>query len=135
MKNAAILLLVTLSLAGLVFAQAGGPPPPGQDSAGTGPGEQPASEPGQDKEDKREEEQVGTGKLDIIFAVDASRSVMWTDPGEFRKALVASLIDITQDQGGGRIAVVQFGGWKETQDAGATVFKLKDKSLNRMCAL
>jgi hypothetical protein len=94
MKKSAVLFLVTMCLLGLALAQEARPRVP-----------VPA--------DSR--------NLDIIFAIDASGSMAWTDPSEFRKAVVNCLIDITRDQGGGRIAVVQFAGWKETGKKGSTV--------------
>jgi len=62
--------------------------------------------------------------LDIIFIIDASGSMRFTDPDEFRKVAVKAFIDITQDRGGDRIAVLQFAGWNETSEKGAELFPL-----------
>jgi hypothetical protein len=64
--------------------------------------------------------------LDIIFIIDASGSMHFTDPDEFRKVAVKAFIDITQDRGGDRIAVLQFAGWNETSSKGAELFPLTE---------
>jgi len=64
--------------------------------------------------------------LDIIFLIDASGSMKFTDPDEFRKVAAKAFIDITQDRGGDRIAVLQFAGWNETTEKGAVLFPLTE---------
>lgn len=64
--------------------------------------------------------------LDIVFLIDSSKSMTYTDPEEFRKVAVKAFLDITQDRGGDRIAVFQFAGWNETEPQGAVVFPLTE---------
>lgn len=71
-------------------------------------------------------QEVQDRHLDIIFVIDSSGSMNFTDPEEFRKVAVKAFIDITQDRGGDRIAVLQFAGWNETTEKGPTVFPLTE---------
>lgn len=64
--------------------------------------------------------------LDIIFLIDASGSMRITDPHDFRKVAVKAFVDITQDRGGDRIAILQFAGWNETSKKGAVLFPLME---------
>lgn len=91
--------------------------------AAPSPEEKPLPEhPGREKlEDKRASE-----NLDIVFVIDSSKSMTWTDPEGFRKVAVKAFLDITQDRGGDRIAVLQFAGWNETESSEAVVFPLTE---------
>lgn len=111
MKKYAILFLAFLSVIGVALAQEAEPPVL-QD--------QPAEEGG----DAPVPAAPASEHLDIVFAIDASGSVKWTDPDSFRKSVANFIVDITQDKGGDRIAVMQFAGWNETSLQGSTLFNL-----------
>ncbi|MFH1423294.1 MAG: VWA domain-containing protein [Planctomycetota bacterium] len=68
--------------------------------------------------------------LDIAFVIDSSGSMTWTDPQQFRKVAVKAFLDITQDRGGDRIAVLQFAGWNETDSFGSVVFPFTEIPAN-----
>lgn len=107
MKKSAFIFLVVLGAFAWAFAQ--GPE---------------GDAPEEESEDKHAQELSAMAHLDIIFAIDASSSVEWTDHSSFRKALAKAIVEITQDRGGDRVAVVQFAGWKETSKKGWRVFNL-----------
>jgi len=130
MKSSTFLLFVFLSLLGTAYAQDAQAPPvqpePDAQAEMAQPEEpvEPVEAPAEDAEEIAQEKQEKIEHFDIIFAIDASGSVGWTDPTRFRTALVNSLIDITQNGGGDRISVIQFAGWNETAKAGSVIFNL-----------
>jgi len=80
--------------------------------------EPPLAPPQKQKEEGREKE----GGIDIVFVLDDSGSMKYTDTEEFRKLAVKAFLDLTQDRGGDRIAIVRFAGWQESMDSGYLLF-------------
>ncbi len=116
MRKSAVLLFALLGLfasLGLVLAQEAEPPAPEKE-----PGPKP------DQPQPPAAKPVGGERLDIIFAIDASGSMKWTDPSSFRKTVAHSFISLVRHHGGDRVAVVQFAGWDETSRAGSLIYKL-----------
>ncbi|RKY19340.1 MAG: hypothetical protein DRP63_00760 [Planctomycetota bacterium] len=50
--------------------------------------------------------------IDIVFLIDDSRSMERNDPTEMRKVALKAFLDLTQETGGDRIAVLRFAGWE-----------------------
>lgn len=82
------------------------------------PKEKPSSGGKTPKTTKKPVKQRPQKSLDIVFVLDDSGSMKYTDAEEFRKLAVKAFLDLTQDRGGDRIAVVRFAGWQETIDEG-----------------
>ncbi|HVY63161.1 MAG TPA: vWA domain-containing protein [Planctomycetota bacterium] len=61
--------------------------------------------------------------VDVVFVLDGSGSMQWTDPSSFRQDAVKCFIDLIAEDVGG-IAVTQFAGWNETKARGDQVFPL-----------
>ncbi len=52
------------------------------------------------------------GGIDIVFLIDDSRSMQTNDPTDMRKVALKAFLDLTQEAGGDRIAVLRFAGWE-----------------------
>jgi len=52
-----------------------------------------------------------SGGIDIVFLIDDSRSMERNDPTDMRKVALKAFLDLTQEVGGDRIAVLRFAGW------------------------
>lgn len=61
-------------------------------------------------------EEASCKPFDLVFLIDSSGSVSFTDPENFRTQLVKALLNIVQDSEVNRIGVYQFAGWKATQE-------------------
>jgi hypothetical protein len=123
MKILAVLILAVLCPVGYALAQEVDLRAPyGQPD----PQEPEAPDTDQNSPETDSGEQNQETHLDVIFAIDASGSVQWTDPNAFRKTIVNLFIDIIRDHDVDRVAVVQFAGWNETTARGSTVFKLTE---------
>ncbi len=138
MRKLSVVFLGFLCLLGMALAQEPGASapekePPTQESEDapgdneSAPDKKAQPEMPQDNATPKDAPAQGEKNLDIIFAIDASASLTWTDPGEFRKAVAKALMDITQKRGGGKVAVVQFAGWNESAGLGS-VFDLTEVS-------
>ena len=61
--------------------------------------------------------------IDIVFLIDDSRSMERNDPTDMRKVALKAFLDLTQETGGDRIAVLRFAGW-ETEGKPFLVYPL-----------
>ncbi len=64
--------------------------------------------------------------VDVVFVVDASRSMDKNDPEGLRNTLMSMTADFMQGRGGDRLAIVQFAGWNETQNEKVVLFPLTE---------
>jgi len=58
------------------------------------------------------QESERAGGIDIVFLIDDSRSMEANDPTDMRKVALKAFLDLTQEAGGDRIAVLRFAGWE-----------------------
>ncbi len=58
----------------------------------------------------------GQEPVDILFLIDGSKSIENSDAEDFRKDAIRAFLDFTQDEGGGRVGLLQFAGWNETTE-------------------
>lgn len=58
----------------------------------------------------------GQEPVDILFLIDGSKSIENSDAEDFRKDAIRAFLDFTQDEGGGRVGILQFAGWNETTE-------------------